>query len=103
MPAPRHPPQDKILLVSQCLSLPLQHPRMGSKRWFSAGWEEGSLESLITRLEWSLKHNFWAQNSGWTPLWTDELLPLKEKRGRNCADRQLWPEGILPVQLRLQL
>lgn len=80
---------------------------MGSKSWFSAGWEEGSLESLITeeitKLDGSLKHNFWAQNSGWTALCTGELLPLQEKRWRSCADRQLWPEGILPVQLWLQL
>lgn len=80
-----HPPQNNILLVSQCLSLPLQHPRMGSKGWFSAGWKEGSLDSLIIeeikRLGWSQKHNFWAQNNGWTALQTGELLPLQEKRG----------------------
>lgn len=105
MPAPRHPLQDNILLVSQCLSLPLQHPRMVSKGWFSAGWKECSLDSLIieeiTRPAWSQKHNFWAQNSGWTALQTGELLPLEDKRWRSCADRQLWPERLLPVQLWL--
>lgn len=72
------------------------------KGWFSAGWEEGSFDSLITeemtRLDWSLKHNFRGQNSSWSALQTDELLPLQEKRRKSCADRQLWPEGILPVQ-----
>ena len=47
------------------------------------GLEAGMLDSLITeeitRLDWSLKHHFWAQSSGWGALQTGELLPLQEE------------------------